>query len=147
MRDTAVRRWSAFHTLLYRLTRGALGRRLVGNDMLLLTTTGHRSGRPHTVPLLFLRDGERLVIVASHGGRPHHPTWFHNLIADPRVVVQLGASRRPMKARVTTPDERSRWWPRIVAAYRGYAEYQSRTIREIPVVVLEPVQESDHEAG
>lgn len=138
MRDSSVKRWSARHVFLYRLTRGVIGRRLVGNDMLLLTTRGHRTGEDHTVPLLFLRDGDRYVVIASYGGRPDHPTWYDNLVAEPRVRVQVRSRRLAMVARTAGIDERKRWWPRIVAAYADYAVYQSRTVREIPVVVLEP---------
>lgn len=111
------------------------------NDILLLTTTGHRTGREHTVPLLFLRDGERLVLVASYGGRPGDPTWYRNLDQHPEVGVQIGRVRRQMIARTATPAERQVWWPRIVAAYGGYDEYQSRTDREIPVVFLDPAED------
>ncbi len=138
MRDSSVRRWSRFHRTVFKLTGGRLGRRLVGNDILLLTTVGRKSGAPHTVPLLYLEDGDRYVVIASYGGRPHHPEWYLNLAADPRVVVQVPTETRPMLARTATPEERAEWWPRIVAAYRGYAVYQSRTDREIPVVFLEP---------
>lgn len=142
MKDPAVRRWSRFHTYLYRATRGLLGGRLVDNDMLLLTTVGHITGRPHTVPLLYLRDGERLVIIASYGGRPDHPAWYHNLMAEARVGVQVNGDRMEMKALTATPDEREIWWPRIEAAYDGYSAYQSRTDRVIPVVFLEPAQQT-----
>lgn len=133
--------------MLYRATGGILGRRLVNNDMLLLTTRGHVSGEEHTVPLLFLRDGQSLVLIASYGGRPQNPTWYENLTADPRVEVQLGPHRQTMVARTADADERSRWWPKVVAAYDGYAEYQSRTEREIPIVFLEPVDHPEHESG
>lgn len=142
-----MRRWSAFHVALYRLTGGRLGRRLVDNDMLLLTTRGHRSGKPHTVPLLYLRDGSSLVVIASYGGRPKHPAWYDNLRADPAVRVQVGRRRFSMRARTTSEEERIRWWPRVVAAYEAYAEYQSRTEREIPVVLLEPVEQPQDETG
>lgn len=141
MKDSAVRRWSAFHKHLYRVTGGRIGSRLVDNDMLLLTTTGHRTGRKHTVPLLYLRDGERLVVIASYGGRSEHPVWYRNLDQNPAVTVQIGRVRRKMMAGTATPAERQVWWPRIVATYEGYDEYQSRTDREIPVVFLEPVEE------
>lgn len=138
MRDSSVRRWSKVHTLVYRATRGRLGRRLVGNDILLLTTRGHETGEEHTVPLLHLRDGSVVVVIASYGGRPQHPTWYRNLVAEPHVEVQTKDTRGNMVARTADAEERSRWWPRIVAAYDGYATYQSRTDREIPVVILEP---------
>lgn len=138
-----MKRWSAFHVFLYRITGGLVGRRLVDNDMLLLTTRGHRTGRRHTVPLLYLRDGRSLLVVASYGGRPRHPTWYENLGADSKVTVQVKSRKTRMVARTATAEERSRWWPRIVEAYDGYSTYQSRTDREIPVVFLEPVDESE----
>lgn len=138
MRDSHVRRLARFHASLYRLTGGMLGGRLVGNDMLLLTTRGRSTGRPHTVPLLYLEDGATLVVVASWGGRPHHPQWYRNLIADPRATVQVRSQSWPVRARTAGPEERSLWWPRIVAAYETYRSYQSRTDRSIPVVFLEP---------
>lgn len=137
MKDSAVRRWSRFHTYLYRATGGRLGRRLVDNDMLLLTTVGHLSGEPHTVPLLYLRDDERLVVIASYGGRPDNPVWYKNLVAEPVVEVQVGGDRMTMVARTADADERAVWWPRIENAYDGYQVYQSRTERVIPVVFLE----------
>lgn len=136
-----MRRWSAFHRFLFRLTRGRLGRRLVDNDILLLTTTGRRTGREHTVPLLYLTDGPRLVVVASYGGRPIHPAWFVNLDRQPRVTVQIGSETMAMMARSAGPEERAQWWPRIVDAYDGYSMYQSRTDREIPIVFLEPLDQ------
>lgn len=108
--------------------------------MLLLTTVGRVTGKPHTVPLLFLRDGERLIVIASYGGRPDHPVWYHNLVAQPRVSVQVKGDRKEMIAVTATADEREIWWPRIEAAYDGYTVYQSRTDRVIPVVFLEPAQ-------
>lgn len=135
-----MRRWSRIHTFLYRATGGLIGKRLVDNDMLLLTTTGHLSGDDHTVPLLFLPDGDRLVVIASYGGRPNHPTWYENLRSDPEVEVQVRGERTRMKARTAGANERSEWWPKIEDAYYGYSEYQSRTDREIPVVFLEPLE-------
>lgn len=140
MRDSSVRRWSALHVFLYRMTGGQLGRRLVDNDMLLLTTKGHSSSEDHTVPLLYLRDGTNLVVIASYGGRPRNPAWYENLVFEPRVTVQVNARRAEMLARTASPEERSSWWPRIVEAYDGYSTYQSRTDREIPVVLLEPLE-------
>lgn len=141
MRDSAVKRWSRAHTALFRATRGHLGRRLVDNDMMLLTTTGRTSGRPHTVPLLYLTEGERVVVIASYGGRDHHPDWYVNLRAQPRVHVELPRGRRMDSiASTASAEERAVWWPRVVEAYGGYATYQSRTEREIPVVLLDPLR-------
>jgi deazaflavin-dependent oxidoreductase (nitroreductase family) len=140
MRDAAVKRWSRVHSLLYRVTGGRIGNRLVDNDILLLTTTGHVTGKPHTVPLLYLREGRRLVVIASYGGRPANPTWYQNLRADPGVEVQVNAETMEMRARIANEAERTRWWPTVEAAYDGYEVYQSRTSRQIPVVFLEPLQ-------
>ena len=124
--------------MVYRMTGGAVGRRLVDNDMLLLTTKGRRSGKRHTVPLLYISEDERLVVIASYGGRDLPPDWYLNLEADPRVVVELpGFRRREFRARTAGSAERAGWWPRVVEAYHDYATYQSRTGREIPVVFLE----------
>lgn len=139
MKDSSVRRWSRVHRHLYRGSGGIIGRRLVSNPMLLLTTRGHRTGAEHTVPLLYLDDSPRLVVVASYGGRPRNPTWYDNLVARPEVTVQIGNRRRTMRARTANTQERAVWWPRILAAYDGYRQYQERTEREIPVVFLEPV--------
>lgn len=138
MKDGQVRRLSRLHRRLYRLTGGHLGRRLVGNDMLLLTTTGRHSGRPHTVPLLFLREGRTLVVIASYGGRDRHPSWYLNLVADPEVEVQLLKQHITARARTADPQERAWWWPRVIDAYGDYAVYQTRTERLIPVVLIEP---------
>lgn len=139
MRDSTAKRLSRLHTLLYRATGGRVGRRLVANDMLLLTTTGVRTGKPHTVPLLYLRDGAAFVVFASWGGRPSHPEWYLNLEADPTAVVQVLGKRTSVVARNAGPDERATWWIRAVDAYEGYDVYQRRTDREIPVVFLEPL--------
>jgi deazaflavin-dependent oxidoreductase (nitroreductase family) len=115
---------------------------LVDNDMLLLTTIGRHTGRPHTVPLLYLREAEALVVIASYGGRDRHPAWYLNLVAEPEVEVQVKRTRYRARAHTADPEERSSWWPRVVDAYGDYAVYQTRTDRVIPVVLLEP-----HRAG
>ena len=142
MDDRAVKLLSHLHTGLYRLTGGLVGRRLVDNDMMLLTTTGRASGRPHTVPLLYLRDGDRFVVIASYGGRPDHPEWYRNLLAEPRAVAQVLASRFEVEAETMDEASRAEWWSRIVDAYSDYEVYQSRTTREIPVLWLTPVTDS-----
>jgi deazaflavin-dependent oxidoreductase (nitroreductase family) len=138
MRDQSVKRWSAVHRSLYRLTGGRVGRRLVNNDMLLLTTRGRKTGEPHTVPLLYLEEEGTLAVIASYGGRDHHPEWYLNLVDDPSVTAQTGDCTLRLTARTASVAERATWWPRAVSAYRDYAEYQSRTGREIPIVLLEP---------
>lgn len=137
MRDATARRLSRLHRVVYRLSRGVVGRRLVDNDMLLLTTRGARTGRKHTVPLLYLRDGDTLVVIASWGGRPSHPHWYRNLLGHPDAEVQVRGRRWPVRARTATPEEREVWWPRVLAAYYKYRVYESNTDRVIPVVFLE----------
>jgi deazaflavin-dependent oxidoreductase (nitroreductase family) len=141
MRDSAVKRWSAVHRRLYQLSGGRLGSRLVGNDMLLLTTRGMKTGRPHTVPLLYLRQQSTLAVIASFGGRDHHPDWYTNLVAHPMVTARTRDRTMRLAARTASPSERETWWPRVVVAYPDYATYQGRTKREIPVVPLEPASE------
>lgn len=139
MRDNTARRLSRLHVIVYRLTGGVLGRRLAGNDMLLLTTQGRATRKAHTVPLLYLRDGDTLVVVASWGGRPRNPDWYRNLVAEPRATVQVRSKTWGVRARTATTEVREAWWPRIVTAYPGYRIYQSHTDRTIPVVLLEPI--------
>ena len=105
--------------------------------MLLLDHVGARSGRKRTTPLAYLDYGGSRVIVASKGGSPRHPAWFHNLMASPETTVQVGSRRVPVTARVAGPEERARLWPHVVELYGGYEGYQRRTRREIPLVVLE----------
>ena len=140
MRDRTAKTLSTIHTLAYRLTGGRVGRRLVDNDMLLLTTRGRKTGTPHTVPLLYLRDGEALVVIASWGGRPNHPHWYLNLEADAGAKVQVPGETWDVTAEPMEAEERAQWWPRIVEAYGGYADYQARTDRPIPVVRLSPTE-------
>ena len=109
--------------------------------MLLLTTTGRISGKKHTVPLLFLEDDGDLVVIASWGGRDTHPEWYENLLADPGVQVQVRGRRLDATATTAVADRRESLWPRILAAYDGYRIYQSRTNREIPVVILSQERE------
>jgi F420H(2)-dependent quinone reductase len=129
------------HTWLYRATGGRLGHTIpgVGGRMLLLEHVGAKSGTKRTSPLLYFPDDEDLVIVASKGGYPKHPAWYHNLMANPDTEVQVGRERRRVHARTATAEERERLWPRAVKSYHGYADYQVRSKgREIPLVILEP---------
>ena len=107
--------------------------------MCLLDHVGAKSGTRRTTPLLYVEDGEDVVIVASKGGFPKHPAWFHNLKANPDTTVQIGSEHRAVRARVAKPDERERLWAKAVRAYHGYEDYAARSKgREIPLVVLEP---------
>jgi len=136
MRDATARRLSTLHRVLFRATRGAVGRRLVNNDMLLLTTTGRITGAPHTVPLLYLMDGTAPLVIASWGGRPDHPEWYLNLIADPNVGVQIRHRRFAALATPLPEPDRTAWWRKAEAAHDGYTVYQARTNRIIPIVRL-----------
>jgi len=142
VRDRAAKYLSTLHRVLYRSTRGRVGRRLVDNDMCLLTTTGRRTGNEHTVPLLYLRDGDRLIVIASWGGRDRHPEWYLNLLAHPEATVQVLGEQWTVDATTADANDRNLWWPRVLDAYDGYAVYESRTDREIPVVFLDPVNRS-----
>jgi len=127
------------HAALYRVTGGRIGHRFPGAPpMLLLDHVGARSGTRRTTALAYVPDGGDLVLIASKGGHPRHPAWFHNLRANPDATIQVGSERRPVRARVANPEERARLWPKVVAAYSGYRGYQQRTEREIPLVILEP---------
>ncbi len=133
------RRVMGGHTVAYRLTGGLIGHRFPGAPpSLLLDHVGAKSGTKRTTPLPYLRDGDDFVIVASKGGHPSNPGWFYNLRANPDTTVQVGSKRRPVHARVANPEERTRLWPKVVEIYSGYAGYQKRTDREIPLVILEP---------
>ena len=134
MRDNTAKWLSAVHAAAYRLTGGRIGRRFVNNDMLLLTTTGRSSGRAHTVPLLYLRDEPDVLVIASWGGRDYAPDWYLNLKADPSVTVQIDGNTWPGTTEDLEDPERAEWWDRAVAAYDGYAEYQTRTDRVIPII-------------
>jgi F420H(2)-dependent quinone reductase len=127
------------HTALYRLTGGLVGG-WIGVPILLLTTTGRRSGRRRTQPLLYLTTDRGYALVASYGGSDRHPDWYRNLEAQPEVEVQVGALRQRMRARTASPERRAELWPRLVSIYRDYETYQRRTTREIPVVELEPIR-------
>jgi deazaflavin-dependent oxidoreductase (nitroreductase family) len=109
---------------------------VAGLPVLLLTTTGRKSGKPRTVPLSYFEDGSSRVLIGSKGGAPRHPDWYLNLDANPDVDVQIGRMHCPMRARRASADEAEALWPRILARAPGYARYRARTSREIPLVVL-----------
>jgi F420H(2)-dependent quinone reductase len=137
--------WKLFNVMakanaaLYRRTGGRRGGKLGRAPILLLQHVGARSGKRRESPLLYLDDGDKLVIVASKGGTDRHPAWFHNLMANPETEVQVGPERRPVRARRANAEERSAYWPRLVEMYPDYDEYQGHAKdREIPVIVLDP---------
>ncbi|MGH3588073.1 MAG: nitroreductase family deazaflavin-dependent oxidoreductase [Pseudonocardia sp.] len=110
-----------------------------GRSVVLMTTRGARTGKLRKVPLMRVEHEGRYAIVASLGGAPKHPVWYHNVTAEPHVELQDGTATSDFLAREVTGEERSLWWERAVAAYPDYAEYQTRTTRQIPVFVLEPL--------
>lgn len=137
--DPFIRLGSKLNTWLYRTTGGRLGGTFVGGaPVCLFTTTGRKSGEARTAPLLYLRDGDDIVVVASKGGYSKSPQWYFNLLADPAVEVTIGREHRKMTARVATAAEKAALWPRLVANYKSYDTYQARTERDIPVVICSP---------
>jgi len=143
--DLADRIWPALnrvagaHMFLYRRTSGRLGHAVPGlGPILLLDHIGARSGVKRTAPLIYVEDGENVVLVGSKGGFPKNPAWVHNLKANPETTVQIKGERRPVRARIAGPEERDRLWAKAVETYSGYRTYQARAGREIPLVVLEP---------
>ncbi len=125
------------HVRRYRETDGEVGHIWNGVPCLLLTTTGRRTGEKRTAPLIYGEDGGRYLVVASKGGAPQHPAWYLNLDANPDVELQVGAEVFPARARTAEGEERERLWPVITAIWPAYDDYQAKTDREIPVVVLE----------
>ena len=137
--STVIKLMSRLNTSVYRLSGGRVaGRFPSGAPVLLLTTIGRKSGQPQTAPLLYLEDGGTYVVVASKGGMSHHPLWFKNLEANPRVEIEVGHRKLPATARRATAEEKAALWPRLVKMYPSYADYQARTTRDIPVVILTP---------
>jgi deazaflavin-dependent oxidoreductase (nitroreductase family) len=137
VQDLVLRFFSAANIAVYRTTGGKLGGTMKGAPILLLTTTGRKSGKRRTLPLLYVEDEGTLAVIASKGGAPEHPAWYLNLRANPEVEVEIGRARKRMRAHTASGDERARLWQRAVAMYGPYADYQEKTDREIPVVVLE----------
>jgi F420H(2)-dependent quinone reductase len=126
----------ALNVWLYRVSGGRVMGKMGKAPILLLTTTGRKSGQKRTVPLLYLEDAGRFVIVASLGGAPKHPAWFLNLESNPSVELQVGNRRLHGSALRASPEEKAQFWPRLVAIYPSYADYQRRTTRDIPVVIV-----------
>jgi deazaflavin-dependent oxidoreductase (nitroreductase family) len=138
--DLALKTMNRVHRGLLKIAGGRLGWMVSDMPVLELTTTGRISGRPRSVMLTSpLQEGSTIVVVASRGGDDTHPAWFLNLRDNPDVEVSLqGKRKQRMTARMATPEERARLWPRITADHKNYASYQRRTTREIPLVLIEP---------
>lgn len=137
--DFVIKWMSRGNTWLYKATGGRVGGKFRhGAPVALLTTRGRKTGQPRVSPLLYLRDGDRVIVVASRGGSDRNPLWYLNLKADPKVTVQIKDKVLNMTARDATEDERATLWPRLVEMYPDFDDYQSWTERKIPIVVCEP---------
>jgi deazaflavin-dependent oxidoreductase (nitroreductase family) len=136
------RRSTKFHVALYRRSAGKIGGHLPGwpeARIVLVDHTGAQSGAKRTSPLMYHEDGDAIAVVASKGGQPTHPAWFHNLKANPDTTIQIGSVVREVRSRVATDEERDRLWPKFVALYPGYEFFQSNAKgRKIPIVILDP---------
>jgi F420H(2)-dependent quinone reductase len=131
--------FSRVHVFLYRASGGRIGGRFrKGAPVLLLTTTGRKTGKERTTPLLYVEDGERYAVVASVGGAPAHPGWYLNVRADPAATIQLERRKLQVTAETAGPDERGRLWALATRMYPSYDAYQAKTSREIPIVILTP---------
>lgn len=128
--------FGAEHVQVYRETAGEHGYHWRGTTILLLSTEGRRSGAPRTTPLIHRTDGDRWVVVASKGGAPENPSWFENLLANPEVTIQVKGEELPVHATTAEGEERSRLWSLMTEVWPAYDDYQAKTDREIPVVVL-----------
>ncbi|HEX5247835.1 MAG TPA: nitroreductase family deazaflavin-dependent oxidoreductase [Gaiellaceae bacterium] len=130
--------FSRIHVFLYKASGGRIGGRFKTAPVLLLTTTGRKTGKRRTTPLLYGEDAGRYVVVASVGGAPKHPAWYLNLSGDAEATIQVGGRRLGVRAETAQPDERAHLWTLMTRLYPGYDDYQAKTSREIPVVVLTP---------
>lgn len=138
-KDIGARLVTGFHEAVFRLTNGRVGNRGFGMPVLVLTTTGRKSGKKRTTMLTSpVQDGDAIVLVASYGGDDRHPQWLLNLRDNPEVEITMDGKTRSVRARVASPEEKADLWPRVVEAYRGYGQYQKRTERDIPLVICEP---------
>jgi deazaflavin-dependent oxidoreductase (nitroreductase family) len=122
----------------FRSSGGKVGGAFAGAPMIIVTHTGAKSGRTHTTPLVYSKDGDRYVIIASKAGSPTNPAWYHNLIAHPDVTAEIGTATRAFRARTAPTAEREPIWRKQKHDYPGFADYEKKTSREIPVVILEP---------
>ena len=127
------------HSALYRISNGVIGGRIANSPVLLLTTTGRRSGKQRTVPLLYLMDGRNVVLVASNGGAVKHPAWYLNLQTGSEAWIQIKHIRQRVNAEQASAAEKQRLWPRLTGMYPGYKRYQEITDRDIPVVILRSI--------
>lgn len=128
------------HVFLYRLTGGALGGRLLNAPVMLVTTTGRKTGKQHTTPLVYLPDGDRFLVIASNGGQGKLPNWWLNMRASKHASIEIGRRHLQVSAQEADPAERQQLWPGIVTAVPAYGAYQRRMSYPIPVVILRPAE-------
>jgi deazaflavin-dependent oxidoreductase (nitroreductase family) len=134
----AMKYFARGHIWVYQRTGGRVGAKLLWFPAALVTTTGRKSGRPRTTPTLYMRDGDRVILPASFGGRDADPAWYRNLEANPEVHVQIRGDHLDLTARDATDDERKRYWPNLIRMYPPYRGYREAADRKIPLVVCEP---------
>jgi deazaflavin-dependent oxidoreductase (nitroreductase family) len=139
----ALKLGSGAHAGVYRATGGKLFGRMGKSPILLLNTVGRKTGRKRTTPLLYVMDGEDFVIIASKGGAATHPAWYLNLRANPDATVEIGDREVQVEAGVADPEEKARLWEKMVEMYPTYDDYQRKTEREIPLLVLRPVERGE----
>ena len=138
MNKALMKTIGAIHRSLYQLTNGMIGANLGGRSMVLLTTTGRKSGKQRTTPIQYMKDGEYIIIVASNGGNVNHPAWWHNISANPDVTVQIGKKKMLARAESADDEERARLWPLLVDINPDYQAFDEETERTIPVVIVRP---------
>jgi deazaflavin-dependent oxidoreductase (nitroreductase family) len=139
VKDELAKAVNLLHRNLFTATKGRVGGRIAGMPALVLTTTGRKTGATRSTMLTApIVEDDRVVLVASYGGDDREPSWSLNVRADPEVEITMDGRTRPMTARIATADERAELWPRVTASYKGYAGYQTKTTREIPLIILTP---------
>ncbi len=129
----------SIYVFLYRLTRGAIGGQMSGLKVLLLTTTGRKTGQPRTTPLGYFKQEGNFVLIASNGGADQNPAWFYNLKSNPQVAIQIGNTQMTVQAEQAGSEKREQLWSELVKMAPAYRQYTQRTKREIPMVILQPV--------
>jgi deazaflavin-dependent oxidoreductase (nitroreductase family) len=141
MYNTIFKLFTATHLFIYRLSGGRIGGVVQGLHVLILTTTGRKSGRSRTMPLGYFKHDGGYVITASNSGSDHHPGWYYNLKSDPSAAIQIKNRHTPVRAEEVTGEERERLWSELIRISPGYADYQKHTSRKIPMVILRPSED------